>query len=158
MQPEPKAAPSPPQDDASTRNHAQSEPDARVGNEPGMLEEAARLYEEGRLTASAAQESLRAIKTLAVAEGLLARVALARAAFLLAGALCVAVVATLFVFATLAAGLAAAGLSWPLALAIPAVALALGTALLLRQGLAVLRLARFSNTREQVARLREMWT
>ena len=128
---------------------------APAGDDAGIVDNARALLDEGGDVARAALDTLAALKTLAGAELALAKAAVTRAAVFLVVAAIAGLVATFYLFATLAAALVAAGLGWPLALGIATLLLLLGAGLLVWRALAMFRLARFDGTRRQLARLRE---
>lgn len=130
-------------------------PGAEPEPPPGVVDAARRLIDEGGDAAHSGLAMLRALKDLAGAELALAKQALVRAAVMAIGAALTALVAVIYVFATLSAWLASLGLGLPLALAISTVLLLALVGLLAWRAVALTRLARFDGTRRQLARLRE---
>jgi uncharacterized membrane protein YqjE len=125
------------------------------GAEPGFVDSAKRMLDEGGDAAHSAMDTARALKTLAAAELSLAKAAVVRSAIMFGGAAIVALISVFFVFATLSAVLVALGLSWWASLGISTVLLLATAGLLAWRGMALIKLTRFDATRRQWARLRE---
>jgi uncharacterized membrane protein YqjE len=128
---------------------------AAPGGEPGVVDTAKRMLDEGGDAAHSAMDTVRALKTLAAAELALAKAAIARSAVMFVGAAIVGLISLIFVFATLSAVLVALGLSWWAALGISTLLLLATAGVLAWRGMALAKLARFDATRRQLARLRE---
>jgi uncharacterized membrane protein YqjE len=133
-------------------------PAAAPGGEPGIVDTAKRMLDEGGDAAHTAMDTARALKTLAATELALAKVAIVRSAVMFGGAAVAALVSLFFVFATLSAVLVALGLSWWAALGISTLLLLATAGLLAWRGMSLVKLARFDATRRQLARIRETMT
>jgi uncharacterized membrane protein YqjE len=125
------------------------------GGQPGIVDTAKRMLDEGGDAAHSAMDTARALKTLAAAELALAKAAIVRSVVMFGAAAITALISVFFVFATLSAVLVALGLSWWAALGISTVLLLVTAGFLAWRGMALVKLARFDATRRQLARLRE---
>jgi predicted lipid-binding transport protein (Tim44 family) len=121
----------------------------------GMVDVARRLIEEGSATMQCTTATLQSLKELALAEASLATAAAGRMAiFGVAGAI-LGLVATIYLFGTLAAVLVALGLPWWASLGIVTLLLFALVGFVVWRIMALVKMTRFDGTRRQIARIRE---